>query len=406
MRSGMNDIVSPAQVHALASEILQSCLKLTDHGPKCTARNLLLVLFFAAARTASIFDACRRLCDAPSDQAVRNALGAMLPKRMSTMEQRLNQALVAKLPNGFFRRRYPMAIDTSDICYYGQPHRNQRELRRGKRKAGTSRFHCYATLYVIRRGERFTVAMTYVWKDDSHSDIVKRLLEQAQSIGLKTPRYLLLDRGFYGLDVVQSLKGVGCPFLMPVVHRGRKSKRSLSELKGTRRFWAWKKSGFSTHDMKNGKRKISVNIAVAQRRGRNGSRPLPMVFCFWGFTPGSPKQAGEIYRSRYGIETSYRQMNQGRIRTCTRDPILRLLLGGIALVLRNLWVWLHRTLLSHVRGNSIQVHLELLRLRPMLLMLQRCAEAWLGCIETERFSIGLQNAAALRLRIPGVSWNY
>lgn len=381
MRSRMNDIVSPAQVHALAGGILQSCLKLTDHGPKCTAQNILLVVLFAAARMASIFDACRRLCNAPSDQAVRNALGAILPKRMGTMEQRLNQALVVKLPKGFFRRRYPMAIDTSEICYYGQPQRNQRELRRGKRKNGTSRFHCYATLYAIRRGERFTVAMIYVWKNTSHAQIVRRLLEQAKSVGLKTPRYLLLDRGFYGLDVVRYLKQIRCPFLMPVVHRGRRSKRPLAELKGTRRFLAWKKSGFAIHQMKNPREQSTVNIAVAQRYGRDGSERPPMVFCFWGFHPGSPRQAAQTYRSRYGIESSYRQMNQGRIRTCTRNPIIRLLLAGIALVLRNLWVWLHRTILGRIRGRSIELRLDLLRLRTMLLMLQHCAEEMLGCTE-------------------------
>ena len=390
MRSRMNHTVSPAQVYDLAGGILQSCLQLTDHGPKCTARNLLLILFFAASRVGSIFDACRRLCNAPSDQAVRNALRAMLPKQMDQLEHRLNQAMIAKLPKGLRRRSYPGAIDISEICYYGQPQWEQRELRRGKRKDGTSRFHCYATLYVIRRGERFTVAMTYVWKNDSHTDIVRRLLEQAKSAGLKTPRYLLLDRGFYGLDVVRYLKSVRCPFLMPVVHRGRRSKKPLAELKGTRRFLAWKKSGFATHEMKNPKQKTTVNIAVAQRSGRDGKRHQPTVFCFWGFDPGSPRSAAQTYRSRYGIETSYRQMNQGRIRTCSRDPILRLLLVGIGLVLRNLWVWLHRTMLSRPRGTGIELRLALLRLRTMLLMLQRCAEECLGCMEMGMRSTGQQ----------------
>lgn len=106
-----------------------------------------------------------------------------------------------------------------------------------------------------------------------------------------------------------------------------------------------------------------------------------MVFCFWGFAVGSPRQAAEKYRKRYGIETSYRQMNQGRIRTCTRNPILRLLLVGIALVLRNVWVWLHNMILGYRRGSGIEVHLERLRFRTMLLMLQRCAEQCLGCAE-------------------------
>ncbi len=377
-----NDTVSAAEVEDLAGGILIPALKLVERGYKCTVRTLLLVLFFAVSRASSIHDSCRRLESAPSDQAVRDALAAWMPA-MAEMERRVNLALQAKLPKSLWKKRRPMALDISEIGYYGQPFKTQRELRRGKRKGGTSRFHCYATLCVLRRGERFTIAITYVWKNDSHTEVVQRLLAEAFSIGLR-PGYLLLDRGFYGLEVVQYLKSVHCPFLMPVVHRGRRSKRPLSELKGTRRFLAWKRSGWSTHVMDNRKTQTRVNICVACRppRGRRRRRPRPLVFAFWGFHPTSPAWVRETYRSRFGIETSYRQMNQGRIRTCSRDPRLRLLLVGLALVLRNVWVWLHHAVLGRIRGRAIELHLERLRLRVMLLMLQRCAEAILGCGET------------------------
>jgi len=382
MGSRTNHTVSAAEVHDLAGGILRQCLQLKDHGPKCTVGNLLLVLFFAAARASSIFDACRRLGNAPTDQAVRDALAGQLPADAKGVERRLNLALSAKLPKGLFGKNRPMAIDLTEICYYGKPLKQERELRRGKRKGGTSRFHCYATLYVVRRGERFTLAMTYVWKDDSHAAVVQRLLERAGDIGLR-PRYLLLDRGFYGLEVVQYLKRVRCPFLMPVVHRGRRSKRPLSELKGTRRFLAWKRSGMSRHEMKNRKEQTPVRICVAcmRRKGRGRRQPRVLVFAFWGFRPGSPAWTAAKYRKRYGIESSYRQVNQGRIRTCTRDPRVRLLLVGIALVLRNVWVWLHYAIFGRRRGSGIELHLELLRLRTMLLLLQRCAEESLGCTE-------------------------
>jgi len=391
MRSRMNHTVCAAEVHDLAGGILRQCLQLKDHGPQCTIRNLLLVLFFAAARAGSIFDACRRLRNAPTDQAIRNALVAQLPE-MGELERRLNQALAAQLPKGLFRNRRPMAIDLSEICYYGQPFEREGELRRGKRKQGTSRFHCYATLYVVRHGERFTVAMTYVWKGDSHVAVVRRLLQRARSLGLR-PRYLLLDRGFYGVEVARYLKSVRCPFLMPVAHRGRKSKRPLEQLKSTRRFLAWKKSGFATHEMKNPKEQTSVRICVRHipRRGRHKQRTL--VFAFWGLRPSSPAWAAQAYRRRYGIETSYRQMNQGRIRTCTRNPRVRLLLVGIALILRNVWVWLHRVVFGRTRGRGIELHLELLRLRTMLLLLQRCAENWFGCTESWQDPIGQAFAA-------------
>ena len=417
MRSRMNHTVSSSQVHELAGGIVRRCLQLKDHGPKCTAGNLLLVLFFAAARAGSIFDACRRLLQAPSDQAVRNALSAQLPKTEAELERRVNLALQAKLPKGLFRKNRPMAVDLSEICYYGQPLRQTRELRRGKRKSGTTRFHCYATLYVVRRGERFTVAMTYVWKDDSYTQVLERLLGEAHRIGLR-PRYLLLDRGFYGLDVVQYLKSIRCPFLMPVVHRGRRSKRPLGELKGTRRFLAWKKSGFSRHVMKNRKTQTEVSICVALRSrqkrkrrsgrksaGKSAGKPVrPLVFAFWGFRPSSPAWTRERYRKRYGIESSYRQMNQGRIRTCTRDPRVRLLLVGIALVLRNVWVWLHHTVLALRHGTVIELRLEMLRLGTMLLMLQRCAERVLGCTESSQGPIDSRIVVNEHLR--ELDWNY
>jgi hypothetical protein len=410
-RYGRNDTVRCEEVYDLASGTLRRSLQWADHGYKCTVQAVLLVLFFAASHATSICDACRRLLRAPGDQAVRDALAVWLPE-VPELERRLNLALRERLPKagkGLLRKARPAALDFTEVCYYGRCHRKRRELRRGKRKAGTDQFHCYATLSVIRRGERFTVAATYVWADDSKAEVVRRLLERAREAGLKL-RYLLLDRGFYGLDVVKLLQSKHVPFLMPVVHRGRKPKpgrRCKSrQLKGTRRFLSWKRSGFSEHVMDNRKQRARVGIAVACRprkpkkpsrqarpRGRRNRKKAPLVFAFWGFRPHSPAWARQTYRRRFGVETGYRQMNQGRARTCGRDPRLRLLLVGIALVLRNLWVWLHYRVLGRVRGRGLELRLALLRLRTMLLMLQRCAEATFGCTE----AAGPIPAAALAL---------
>jgi hypothetical protein len=379
----MNHTVSVQEVHDHAVGTSQRSLKFVGHGYRCTLQTLWLVLLFSAARTASVFDSCQRLRRAPTDQAIRNALIVQLPA-MPELEARLNDVLQADLPKGLRGKSRPMAFDISPIPYYGKP-RQRCELRRGKRERGTSRFHCYATACVLRRGERFTVAMSYVWKDDSMQQVVRRLLEQVKRIGLR-PRYVLLDRGFYGLGVVRYLQSVRCPFMMPVVHRGRRPRRPLQQLRGTRRFLAWKKSGFSKHTMDNGQNQAEVKICVAVRRkrdkrGRKTQSRRVMVFAFWGWRPASPRWAAQEYRKRFGIESSYRQMNQCRIRTCSRNAALRLLLVGIALALRNAWVWFHHTFFNRPSGRGIRLHLERLRLRTMLLMLQRSAEARLECVE-------------------------
>ena len=46
------------------------------------------------------------------------------------------------------------------------------------------------------------------------------------------------------------------------------------------------------------------------------------------------------YRKRFGIQTSYRQMRQAKVKTTKKDVRYRLLLVGLALLLRQAWVWL------------------------------------------------------------------
>jgi hypothetical protein len=67
-----------------------------------------------------------------------------------------------------------------------------------------------------------------------------------------------------------------------------------------------------------------------------------------------------------GIETSFRQMRQARIYTCTRNPRLRLFFLALALILRNLWVWIHHTCLAEGSGDTLTLHLEWLRFNRML----------------------------------------
>ena len=74
MRSQSDYIFTKDDVHGYASHWLGTALKLEYEGTKCNTGTLLQILLIAASRVASIFAVCRDLADAPSDQAVRNAL--------------------------------------------------------------------------------------------------------------------------------------------------------------------------------------------------------------------------------------------------------------------------------------------------------------------------------------------
>ena len=59
-------------------------------------------------------------------------------------------------------------------------------------------------------------------------------------------------------------------------------------------------------------------------------------------------------------------MRQARIYTCTPNPHLRLVFIAVALLLRNLWVWIHATLLKEGGGLTMTLRLELLRFKQLL----------------------------------------
>lgn len=381
--------IASRQVHRRAADAVQGALRLRDHGPKCTAPVVLAVLFWAAARMASLAAACAALRDAPSDQAVRNALLATLPD-FARLQRALNRALVGGLPRVLRRHGQYIAIDLTLLPYYGLPQSDPEELYRGPRKAGTQWFHAYATAYVIVRGCRYTLGLRAVHHSDPWADVVRDLLRQVRAAGV-TVRLLLLDRGFYSVDVIRYLQAARCPFLMPAIRRGRKPGHPKGAT-GTWAFTTGNRSGWARYTLRerNHRRSVTVTLAIcchrrpAKARGGRAAkrRGVVWLYALWGWKPNSVAQVRQTYRLRFGIESSYRQLNQARIRTTSRSPLLRLLFVGLALVLRNVYVWLHWEVLAHKRRGRRRVDLSQLPLRAMLHWLLRVVESLLSVTES------------------------
>lgn len=366
MRSRACCSIQSSEVHRWALEWLVQAKLVRDHGWKCTALVVLNVLLRAAARSISVSAACRDLASAPSDQAVMTALEKGLPKTLSVLEGRLNQALVGCLPRRWKRRSWRVAIDWHLTPYYGEPHRSRNELYYGKPRQGTKQFHAYASACLLDHGERYTLALSWVRRHESSVVVLRRLVARIRQLGLKI-RCVLLDRAFFNVSVVEFLQQEHLPFLMPVVFRGPKPKKRRPAT-GLR--WIKQQAaGWYPHTMKNGKRQVTLSVCVGYRTHKNrkdGKQvKQKLLFAAWQ-VKGSPTEIRERYRKRFGIETSFRQLRQARIYTCTRQPRLRLLFVAVALVLRNLWVWIHHMLLAEGDRDNRTLHLERLRFKRML----------------------------------------
>lgn len=377
--------LTPAQVYRYAIDSCQPYLQFRAVG-KVTGEVILSVLFAAAARISSIHETCGRLAKAPCEETFTAALYPQLID-VERIKRQVNAAFGDQMPRALRRRRkrpLTIAVDLTLIAYYGKHQLDDPRIYRSQAKRGTNSFFAYATAYLVLHGERFTLAVAPVTRSETLKQVLQGLLSVLGKRGLKIG-LLLLDRGFYSVEVIRYLQQARRPFLMPVVCHGRKADHPRGP-SASNEFKAMKKSGWHTYTLKDSKKNqatVSIGVKRARYKNKHGTRKSETwVYAYWGIAPKRIDWVKDTYRRRFGIETSYRQMNQCRIRTTTKKFHVRFFYVAIGLLLRNLWVWLHYSVLSSPRRGRRRFNWDLLRVERMLIWLEEVARTMYGLVVT------------------------
>jgi putative transposase len=335
------------------------------------SRDLLRVLVFAAASRLSVHQACQQLERAPSAPTVLGTLADQLSD-LDALEGQVNALLARLIPKGLGKRGRPVAMDLVALPYHGSvAETHQGEVCRSKAKGGTTHFFTYATAYAVVRGRRYTLALCRVRAKQTMDHVVRTLLTRLGTLGIRI-KLLLLDRGFYSVRVIQDLITSELPFIMPAVKRGKKPTTPGGPT-GTYALAANKQGQWSSYTLKStqeGQVDFALAVVCHNTRGHRGRHQREaLLYATWGVTHRPLRWIRATYRSRFGIESSYRQVHQARIRTSSRNPVLRLLFVGVALVLRNVWVWLHAEVLAQPQAGARQLRPASLRFARLLLWL-------------------------------------
>ena len=204
-------------------------------------------------------------------------------------------------------------------------------------KSGTTHFHSYATLAIVHNQQRYEVALTFVWADESMDQVVDRLLDQARQMGLRLRR-AYLDKGFARREVYALLRQRRLPYLIPIPAKGKSG--------GIRQLFTGRKSYRTTYTFNAGKDQAYTTEVIVIRRyrkgryGRHGSEWF--VYAAYGMDRVPLPQIFELYRRRFGMESGYRQLHQVRARTTSPKPTWRLLLVGLGLLLYNVYIFFRR----------------------------------------------------------------
>ena len=373
-------LVFNEQVHQAILQVVLPHLPLGIAGRDLDDAKLWEILCHAAVKQSFIETSCRALDSAPSGNTVRahltDALGAD-EAALAQLEEQLNRALQAQLPPGVRRklatRAWVAAGDWVDIPYHGQVAADDDTVRPSQPKAGTSRFHAYATLAVLRKGRRLTLALTLVRKGETMDALVQRLWERARQLGARF-KCTYWDKAFGAVGVFRYLRAQRVPYVIALAQRGG--------AQGIKRLCVGRCSRHASYTFNATKKPYRTSVVIAchyagrasPRRPKKKKRGVKYyAYAVYGVGARSPQALSAAYRRRFSIESGYRQMHQVRARTCARHTGLRLLLIGLALLLVNLYMLLracwtqltcygqrvaqHRLTLDHV-ASALQHEIE------------------------------------------------
>ena len=333
------DLSSPAcgrQVLDALVELLCQHLPLGVSGLKIDDPLVWTILAGASSRRTTIEQAALSLKTAPSANTIRGHLRQSLPVAVAELRQlepQINRALQAQLPGGLLKRlrrtRLEVAGDLTDIPYHGEPEQDEAEVRRSQAKSGTTHFHSYATLQLVRHRQRPAIAVTFVARGEKMAAVVGRLLGAARRFGARIKR-AYFDKGFASVAVFRLLRARRIPYLIAVPARGGKG--------GLKQFFRGGRSRRLGYAFGRGTRTPYTTEVVIVRRQRPDKGRRYFAYAAYRLGRMALDQVFEAYRRRFSIETGYRQSHQVRARTASRHPGLRLLLFGLSLLLVNAWV--------------------------------------------------------------------
>lgn len=190
---------------------------------------------------------------------------------------------------------------------------------------------------MVQPGKRVTVFTMMVTIFDDHASILERLILAARSRGIRI-HTLLVDRGFNRTDVVNKLKELQQPFLMPAQkHKGVKKTIERYD-KGLTQAVV----DYAVEDAEN-----KTAFCRLYMRMKKDAQPTDHVVNRYVafFTNMSVErvilayeQLPEEYRKRWGKETGFRVQDKVQAKTASSNYAVRVVYIMLSTILYNIWV--------------------------------------------------------------------
>lgn len=228
-------------------------------------------------------------------------------------------------------KKVELAIDTKKDLYYGKhAYENVRGI---KAEHGADEVWEYVVISIIHPVKLPLMAVRYPMGKDLAKCCIE-LIEYARRLPI-TIKKILFDRGFYIghlIDYLESKKAKKpLPYLI-FVPKNQAVERYISQTKT--------RLGSFKHGIKYSREKTKyvaeTNLVICKEVGKN-KKGEPYDWCFATNLKPSYTLVRQ-YRKRWNIETGFRIMEQGKVKTNSNNPLIRFFYFLLRALLSAVWL--------------------------------------------------------------------
>jgi len=267
------------------------------------------------------------------------------------LEEVINSSYLMAEKRRLFGRSAAVAIDIHEIPYYGKV--NNPFIMGCKHKNGTSYCYKYATIDIVEKNQRFTLkAIPLTPLSNDNATIVNQLLQHAMKY--VHVKYVLLDRGFFSVDVINVLLNLKLKYIMPAI-KNDKIKQIVKDNSN-------KASYFLKYTMRSGRKNATFNLMV--KYDEKDKEYYTFATNFEIKFIKDIECIAETYRKRWGIETGYRVKKDFLAVTTTECYTIRMLYFMVSVILYNFWLLCN---LMYCREHGIELGTQKITTRIMKL---------------------------------------
>ena len=225
--------------------------------------------------------------------------------------------------------------------------KNKTLLIRGKPKGGTSKMEAYTSAQIVN-DVRMTLAVISRTEEVSRADAVRQIIKIIRSLNIQIRRFIL-DSGYYSVEILKILRDESIPYIMMVKRFKPIKERIAAYHNGTC------KQTFS-YTLESTQDRERIKLLIVKRKDADKHKEIADKYIVLAYR-GCRRRIEDIiadipeeYRSRWGIETGFRNMGFMRAKTRSMIPGVRWFLFMFSAALANFWMFANYAAASTQRG--------------------------------------------------------